>query len=147
MIRPFPTGPVGRIKHDYDSRPIDLRGSRAFSTAWDAMNGKPEPEAEALVQHLLPREASIAMIKRASEVGDVQFHRLGDDVPKADPHLGEDKERDRLARAFDALRRLDEEVRHRAEAIFKANGLAGNGFMGTVHFSYAKEWDQSGSKS
>ena len=134
---------LGRTKNDYDGCPVDLRGSRAFPTVWDAMNGTPDPGK--LVRHLLSKEVNVEKIKRAFDVGEVQFHRLNDDGEN-DPYLGENEERDRLARAFDALRRLDEEVRHRAEAIFKTNRLAGHGFTGSVHFSYAKEWDKFGSK-
>lgn len=103
--------------------------------AWLKAEVDDEIGPEDIVRHLLPEGADIASVKRAYEVGGVQFHRLGVDQ-KADPFLGQNEERDRLARAFEALLRLDQEVQHRAKAIFSANHLGDHGFSASVTFTY-----------
>ena len=97
---------------------------------------------EDVVHRLLPEKAGLEQIKRASEAANVQFHiPNGPLVP--DEYLGQDEERDRLARAFESLRRLDREVRHRTSRIFSANGLDGHGFAASVVFTYVPEWDKT----
>ena len=110
--------------------------------AWLKAEADDELGPEDAVHRLLPEKASIEQVKRASEAANVQFHvSMGSLV--LDEHLGEDEERDRLARAFEALRRLDVEVRDRASKIFSANRLDGHGFAASVAFTYVPEWDKT----
>jgi hypothetical protein len=111
--------------------------------AWLKARVDDELGLEDAVHHLLPESISTEWIKRAYEACEVQFHvPIGPLVP--DPHLGASEERDRLARTFEALRRLDHEVRDRAKAIFAANQLDEQGFAASVTFRYVPEWDRKG---
>jgi hypothetical protein len=78
-------------------------------------------------------------IKQASEVGDVQFHRLL--TSDADPFSGQDEFHDRLTAAFNEIHDLDQEVRARTSDIFTKYGLGNHGFYAILCLYYDRAKD------
>jgi hypothetical protein len=87
-------------------------------------------------------EKDLELIKRASEVGAVQFHRNIREVQ--DPFTGRSDLHDRLTAAFNEVADLDAETQARAAAIFERHGLGGHGFAASVVLAYVREWDKHG---
>lgn len=88
------------------------------------------------------RTLTLNLVKRASEVGGVQFHQLsGDDFPPG-PSQGRSAEHENLVAAFADLRCLEKTLQEQAQALFDKHGLAGHGFAASLHFQYAPQWDK-----
>jgi hypothetical protein len=92
---------------------------------------------------LFARLATLETVKRASENGHVQFHRLSEDNVQPDPFEGQSDEHDRLVAAFTALYHLDQRVKEEAQAIFAQHGLADHGFLAYLITGYDPEKDRA----
>lgn len=90
--------------------------------------------------HLSSNSEYLSSLKRAQEVGDVQFHRLSADLSQN--FRKEDPLYERLVGVFTEIALLDKELEARAEAIFAKYGLGGHGFGASLSVYYAREQDK-----
>jgi hypothetical protein len=83
----------------------------------------------------------LASLKRASEVGNVQFHCLLG--PNADPFAGQSEFHDRITSAFNEIANFEQEVRAQVSAIFAKYKLGDHGFGASISVYYNREEDKS----
>lgn len=89
------------------------------------------------------RPLTLRELKRAHDVGDIQFHRLSGDDICPDPLTGQNEEWDRVVAAFTEIYYLDQQVLQESQAIFAKYGLSEHGFACTIRFHHVPEWDKS----
>jgi replication fork clamp-binding protein CrfC len=78
-------------------------------------------------------------VKRASEVGNLQFHRFL--TPNADPFAGQNEFHDRVTAAFNEVAELEQEVCERVSAIFAKYELGDHGFGASISVYYDRAED------
>ena len=84
------------------------------------------------------RTLTLDLVKRASEVGGVQFHQLPEGIAPSEGSA----EHNKLAAAFAELRCLEKTLQEQTQALFDKYGLAGHGFAASLHFHYVPQWDK-----